>query len=146
MGLNKELIYIPKDLSKMSDHEINCAVLIKLGYQIDHLYKQHNPEANGAMIMFGPKDGKVFDYCNNPNDIMSVLFDHGISLIHNDKTGDWNACCKVTFDLICMSPDGNDNGVLCFDSKYDAFDKHPLKAGAMCLQQLMKLLIVKVVM
>lgn len=73
------MTYTTQQLQAMSNHEINCALAVKLN--VDHY------TATGLLFTAKKHDGDnvfsisgVTDYCNSPNDIMPLAFDRGIKL------------------------------------------------------------------
>lgn len=113
---------------EMSDFEINRAVA--------------NIAANcHAVRMIG--DSTIFNYvelangvefnpCNYHSDAWPIILENNIALIPVKIIGGpyrHMACSDVDFNVICMSPDGNDSGAIIFDSKNDSYHKNPFRAA-----------------
>ena len=72
-----------KDYSKMSDFEVNKAVLASLCAYVDVDIVQHPHHADGVSVGLYRACGDYyewFDYCNNPSDAMPILIENKISL------------------------------------------------------------------
>lgn len=86
------MTYTTQQLQAMSNHEINCALAVKLN--VDHY------TATGLLFTAKKHDGDnvisisgATDYCNNPSDIMPLAFERRIQIIpfeDNEKT-EWIA-------------------------------------------------------
>lgn len=103
------MTYTTQQLQAMSDHTVNHALYAKLYYS-----------SNVDLPAFCP------DYCNNPNDIMPLAFERGISVIKDHDAEQYYAC--NAFD------DRN------YDFAYrqhEYFDTNPLRAIA-CLLLMME--------
>lgn len=112
------MTYTTEQLQGMSDHEINCAIAVKLN--IDHY------TATGLLFTSKKHDGDnvisvsgVTDYCNNPNDIMPLAFEFGLGVEKSPLRKEWIArTCEVNM---------SNNQFRCF------VDANPLRAIACCL-------------
>ena len=110
-----------KDYSKMSDFQVNKAVLASLCAYVDVDIVQHPHHADGVSVGLYRACGDYyewFDYCNNPSDAWPIILENNI-WIQPDMIGDgfWH----------CM--DCNDD--------IHAKDKNPLRA-AMIVYLMMK--------
>lgn len=111
------MTYTTQQLQAMTDHEINCALAVKLN--ADHY------TATGLLFTAKKHDGDnvvsvsgVTDYCNNPNDIMPLAFERGIGIEKNPLRIEWiSRTCEVNM---------SNKQFRCF------IDKNPLRAIA-CL-------------
>ena len=104
-------------LQSMSDFEVNKA-LAKI------ICKNHITYTRGHGEMVCADDVKV-DYCNTPNDIMPLAFEHGISLMQLDDT--WSATNNAYSYMLDSSYRFNEVGGISF------FHAFPLRAIACCL-------------
>jgi hypothetical protein len=88
--MNKE------QLEKLSDFEINVKICESLGIKyeegLDVLFAAGKSTGDNVVAVMGP-----VDYCNNPSDMMPLVFEAGISLIAPDYElkGDWRARSEV---------------------------------------------------
>lgn len=76
-----------KDYSKMSDFEVNKAVLASLCAYVDVDIVQHPHHADGVSVGLYRACGDYyewFDYCNNPSDAWPVIRENRISLRPDD--------------------------------------------------------------
>ena len=131
---------------KASDFEINRTVAIALGMIVqdefsEHLgfterYHEQYPNTVWAAkcdaIGNQSEAWEQFCPCNSWSDIGQLIEECGISLININCTGNWFACSNVEFETICMSPDGSDNGVSCFNAKNESYCTNPKRAAAIC--------------
>ncbi len=85
-------------------------------------------EINGLVSHLISSEG-ILDYCGDIKNAWPVIFEFGISLINIGSTTMYLACDSVRFENICMSPDGNDNGVTCFDADSSTHHVNPLRAA-----------------
>ena len=115
----------------MSDFEINKAVfpLTRNYGKCEDVMAQKNPD-RGALMWGDGANWFKFDACNNHNDMWPIIVDNGISTINLKGTTQWFACSQVEFETICMSPDGSDNGISAFYTKYEYHNTNPLRAAA----------------
>lgn len=67
---------------------------------------------------------------NNWADMGPLCFSYGISVINLKGTTQWFACTDVEFDNICLRPDGEDNGVSCFNAEHVYYQVKPTRAAA----------------
>ncbi len=116
---------------EMSDFEINKAVAIKLGY--DCPSQKPFPHTGGNGVHRHRKGNPMRDcrdvnYCNSWDDAGDII-ESGISIINIKGSTQWFACVDVEFDTICMSPDGSDNGVSCFNARLEEYSTNPLRAA-----------------
>ncbi len=118
---------------QVSDFELNKAVARALGHELSAVKVDEN---DSSMISiksiwctgsYNPIP--IPAYCNNPLDAWPIMTDNGISTINISGTTQWFACVDVRFETICMSPDGSDNGVSCFDARLNAYHTNPLRAA-----------------
>ena len=81
-----------KDYSKMSDFEVNKAVLASLCAYVDVDIVQHPHHADGVSVGLYRACGDYyewFDYCNNPSDAWPIMDEHKIGLTF--VNGEWRA-------------------------------------------------------
>ena len=104
------MTYTTQQLQAMSDFEVNKALCIKLGHDVSGISEQRNMMTDA-----------VTDYCNNPNDIMPLAFERGISIIKDHDVEQYYAC--NAFD---------DRNYDFAYRQYAYFDTNPLRAIA-CL-------------
>ncbi len=76
--------------------------------------------------------GEGYDYSPNYltdyNLTMPLLESNRVSLINISGTTQWFSCNNVSFENICMSPDGSDNGLSCMDASNLQYNTKPLRA------------------
>jgi hypothetical protein len=108
------------EYDSLSDKVINKRVAKALGYIPKNVYQ------NDVAVRIG---GMNRDFCNNINDAWPICFEFGISLINIGATTAWLTCDDVRFETVCMSPDGNDNGVSCFDAKNSNHSTNPIRSA-----------------
>lgn len=81
--------YTKEQLEAMSDFEVNQALFEKLipancfSYEVDKRPDSESIYWNTA------ENEYVIDYCNNPNDIMSLAFERRIGISTYLKSNDW---------------------------------------------------------
>lgn len=129
------------DYEKQSDLEINTAVAEALGKFNDPDYKKIGSKneilyKSYAELENFPDSGIVykFDPCNNPSDAWPVIMSNHISIIHIRILGTelyrYSASIGADFMTVCMTPQGDDNGVLTFTDDYNYIDENnPLRAA-----------------
>lgn len=111
--------HTPESLAAMSDKEINAELVKVLGIP-------HKVDNQGVFIDLGSKYGVVYcslvDYCNNPSDVMSLVFENRISLIENDVG-------YTAYHNFSIFEDIN------YRIEHGAYfgDTNPLRAAACCL-------------
>ena len=98
---------IMKNYEAMSDVEINTLVY----------------RASGGFSKALP------DYCKDDRLSFKIILDNNISIINISGTTCWLACSRANFENVCMSPDGNDNGVSVFDAKHSVHHTNPRRAA-----------------
>lgn len=74
--------YTKEQLQAMSDFEVNKALAVLLGFKLSNWLNNNygHYEVEGTSLI-----SPVRNYCNTPNDIMPLAFEHGISLIKLDS-------------------------------------------------------------
>ena len=98
---------------------------------------------NGKVAIASGGDGRggywvtYFDI-NNPADMWPIMLEHGVSVINLKNTTQWIACVDAEFNNICMSPDGNDNGISAFYAKHECYHTNPLRAAAIVYLKMME--------
>lgn len=108
--------YTKEQLQAMSDFEVNKA-LAELIFNNVHSVSQNSSVQD--VVVFADKGAgdivavAIVDYCNTPNDIMPLAFEHDIAYLKTYKT----AYCKI---------DGQKH-------KQHYTDESPLRAIACCL-------------
>jgi|TARA_R110000823_G_scaffold282524_1_gene400719 hypothetical protein len=83
------------------------------------------------------KNGKTMDYynrycpkyCSSWAAIGPIIEDNKISLINIKNSTAWLACVNLEFENICLSPDGNDNGITSVYMEYEIHSTNPLRAA-----------------
>lgn len=71
----------PKQVSELSDFELNKSIAKALGFQIGH-------QAGSMMgIADGSAMGRYVDYCNNWNDLMPLVVEYEIDYLTTNKDG-----------------------------------------------------------
>lgn len=122
---------------KASDFELSAAILESVGMSDAYLEPSSDSEATCRYYRDEMLLTTRFDI-NNWADIGPLIDDHSISLININESGNLFACSNVEFDTICMSPDGNDNGVSCFNAKNESYCKNQKRAAAICYLKMME--------
>ena len=90
------MTYTTQQLQAMSDFEVNKALAEKLPYTHvigDGKYPSQSDDAvhvERRKTKYGNIEEIGIDYCNNPNDIMPLAFERGISIMRT--TDKWHAC------------------------------------------------------
>lgn len=107
-------IYDKEQLAAMSDFEVN-KILVHLVYK-DLCIVRPIYTGSGVTITSSGNTLLTVDYCNNPNDIMPLAFEHGIHIGPDD--GNWYAI----YDALILS-----------ENLIDVDDKKPLRAITCCL-------------
>jgi len=98
-----------EQLEAMSDFDLNCLIVDKLEIISDVHFS--------SAITRHVKDGEVLrcaetlDYCNNPSDMMPLVFEKGISLVYMDEEYEAHSLC-------------------CGDEVNNTLHKNPLRAAA----------------
>ena len=91
-------------------------------------------EINNNVYKFIGEFSKALpDYCNDWKRAGAIISEYKISLINIKNTTMWMACNNAGFETICMSPDGTDDGVSCFDADSSTHNTNPLKAAMIVL-------------
>ena len=124
------------DYLQLTDFELSSKILRIIYSDILDSYDMHVldccEEAPSLAVAMGhPIDVFEFDI-NNPSDIMPLMIEHKISLIFIGSEVGYMACSDSTFETICMSPDGSDNGVSAHSSLNETFEQNPYRAIAIC--------------
>lgn len=104
-----------EQLHAMSDFEVSKALAVKLGFRIDN-NQDANPQITTVRRTCDSLMHAAFDYCNTPNDIMPLAFEHKISIFAYQDATLWVA--QHYFDSIGMNT---------------VIHKNPLRAIACCL-------------
>lgn len=101
-----------EQLQAMSDFEVNSTLadFINVKWQISAV--------DDECLMVG---AEVLDYCNTPNDIMPLAFEHGISVIKADNNNLWLAMSAADGESVFRQ------------SEIMVQDESPLRAIACCL-------------
>ena len=131
------------DYEELTDFEINKmvaeAILSGWSFEGDGC----NVLEDGKTIFIN-KDGFGWkDFCNVWNDAGPIIVENKLSIIPVEVIGADRHRYIVSsgsfFDLVCMSPDGNDNGALMFgyDKQY-IDEENPLRAAMIVFLKMME--------
>ena len=113
-----------KDYSQLSDFEINKLVAESL-FPDGEIVGEHdrmidNTYPHAAQIIHEAGiSGEVHDYCNNPSDIMPLMIEHRMSLVHQSLNGSYS----------CV---WNQQGGLWDINDISSNDRSPYRAIAIC--------------
>lgn len=118
--------HTPESLAGLSNAEVNKALAELLGKKIE----QHSIVGIGLQWCVVDENNdlhRIKDYCNNPSDVMPLVFEHGISLI---KVIDGYVAIKYDcyIDIGCHE----DVQGICADGLQFGHS-NPLRAAACCL-------------
>lgn len=103
-----------EQLQAMSDFDVNKALAVMLWFRLDNSQDGSTPEVLVIRRTCDSLISTAVDYCNIPNDIMPLAFEHGVSFFHNVDS--WIAMKSM---LSVASPSYKDT--------------NPLRAIACCL-------------
>lgn len=118
-----------EELGELSDFNLNSglASLIGENEELDFIVKDEWDVYQKGAISIARTDNPLQsypcfpDYCNNWNDLMPLVIEHGIDLYHWQISGSWKA---LAFTYL---PDGE------FNQEFQTLNKNPQRALAECL-------------
>lgn len=116
------------DISTLSDAELNRAMIWLNPRGVYGVHGGHRYNVHGSDIGFCTADFLRLWGLTGP-----IMVSRHISLVNIGGTTQWFACNDVSFETICMSPDGTDNGVSCFFARHEAYSTSPLRAICECI-------------
>lgn len=95
----------------------------ELNYKLVGIIYGHDDKDINRLVSRGK-----LNFLTDWNLTMPLAVDNGISVINLGGTTQWFACTDVSFETVCMSPSGNDNGVSCMDCSNSQYSTSPLRA------------------
>lgn len=123
------------DYDKLEGRELSMAIaklLAKTWPNAPKGFVDDPKRETGVLIEADGGGYAAVDYSNH-GIMASLAFSNYISVINIGGSTMWMACVDSSLDTVCMSPDGNDNGVSVFNCKHETYDVDPLRAIAICL-------------
>jgi hypothetical protein len=114
---------------KMSDLEIGieAGIIIQRGIYPDAKSIEYDERQGCIWVEDSGFHSWPIIRINDPSQVFPIIVDNEISLIK--LKNEWLACSEASFESICLSPDGSDNGVLAFNYNVEGFDVNPLRAA-----------------